>query len=230
VAVASWVLTGAWISLTTACPVSSESPLLLRRTKEEAQVTDCGRPQSCEILKSEALGQLERLVMIWGRCSASELGPSGTKVLLGAGGMVQRLGALTALPEVQFPAPIWQFTTVSNSCPWGSNRHTIHAGKDTNGCKNVLNVLSYVHVCLCVGLCTCGCRCLQRPEGGVRSLGAGVTGGCQPSHDPEPNMGPGQDLTSEPSLQNSTLPPHTIYLFLTFYIKINGSLNCLGWS
>lgn len=40
VAVAPRVLTEAWVSLTVLCSVSASSPLLLRRTEEEAQVTN----------------------------------------------------------------------------------------------------------------------------------------------------------------------------------------------
>lgn len=41
--------------------------------------------------------------------------------------------------------------------------------------------LIYLCVCACVNLCARhGCRCLQRPEEGFKSLGIGVTGNCKP--------------------------------------------------
>lgn len=58
-------------------------------------------------------------------------------------------------------------------CPWDNFQGL---KKQTSKQAN----LFYVYNCVCMYVCVpCGCWCLQRPEGGFRSLGTEVTVGCE---------------------------------------------------
>lgn len=72
------------------------------------------------------------------------------------------------------------------------------------------NIKTILIMCVCVWMCACECRYPRRPEEGVESPGAGITGTCETA-----NVGPGNQIgSSETAIHgfkhpiiSSTLPP-----------------------
>lgn len=81
-------------------------------------------------------------------------------------------------------------------------------------------IFNYMHVCLCVGICTRECRCLQSPEEGTRSLELEFQVVYQPSQLWDLNLRLWQEQYEVLHLNLlSTIPQHTLFFLNIFYFK-----------